>query len=240
MTQAKVQPNPGTYFPKQAMIVYATTPVGDDPKSRYYIEISDIVSDGGKAYVGAGKPLTRATLQTLMEVVNETDKKTFHSVANTIPSNLLLFDQRAGRNVIAWCRPAARQTILMKNKISITNWVPPLVFVVRDNKLAVAALTNSRKPTINSRLYHAPFFNVYNNLNVCLGTAKVPMQGGEIQELITEWEKVFWVSEFTENVTGAYTKTDLTTWWRKRRRGKFNVKKLKLSNHTLKSLCENL
>jgi PRTRC genetic system protein B len=237
--QEKKQPDPGIYSPKQAMVVYATR-AADNIPSKYYIEISDILSDAGKAYIGAGKPVTRATLQTLMNVVAEGDMKTFYSVANTIPPNLLLFDLRAGRNIMAWYKPASRQTILIKDKGSITNWVPPLVFIVKDQTLAVAALSKSAKPNVNTRLHYAPFFNVYSSLKVCLGDAKAPMGGGEIQELINEWEKVFWLSEFTEHVTGAYTKTDLIAWWRKRRRGKFNPKKLKLSDHTLKSLCENL
>lgn len=238
MKEEQEQPNLSTYLPKQALIVYSTNP--SDGEAKYYIEVSDIMQDAGRAFIGAGKPVTKETLQTMMDVVAESDKQTFYSVSAIMPTNLLIFDQRAGRNVIAWWKPAQRQTLLIKNKPSITCWVPPLVFIVRNNRLAVAALTRSRRPTINSRLHHAPFFNVYNDMRVCLGNVKPPITSGDITELMTAWEKAFWQSEFTDTVTGAYNRKDLRTWWRTKRRGKFNVKKLKQSQLNLKSLCENL
>lgn len=232
------QPDPATYFPKQAMVVYATNPAEEG--TRYYIEISDIMEDKGRSYIGAGKPVTKETLQTLLDVVAESDRQTFYSITNTVPTNLLVIDQRAGRNILAWWKPAQRQTLTIKGKASVTNWVPAMVFVVRGDRLAVAALTQNRKPTISSRLYHAPFFNVYREMNVCLGNVKPPKTSGDIKELLEAWEQAFWRSEFTEVVAGAYTSKDLNAWWRKKRRGKFNVKKLKQSQTTLKSLCEKL
>lgn len=235
----KKQPDGAIYHPKQAMIVYATHPQ-HGIESRYYLEVSDIMVDDKRAFIGAGKPVTKETLQTMMDVVAESDKQTFYSVSETVPTNLLVIDQRAGRNVIAWWKPALRQTLLIKGKASITCWVPPLVFIVRNNRLAVAALAKSRRPTINTRLHHAPFFNVYQDMKVCLGNVKPPKTSGDITELMTAWEKAFWQSEFTDTVTGAYKKKDLEMWWRKKRRGRFNVKKLKQSSINLKSLCENL
>lgn len=237
----KKQPDAGFYSPKQALIIYSTNPaqVGET-EAKYYIEISDIMQDANRAFIGAGKPVTKESLQMLMDVVAESEKQTFFSVADIVPTNLLIIDQRAGRNVIAWWQPAKRQTLMMKNKPSFTVWVPPLVFIVKNHRLAVAALNKSKRPSVLSRLFHAPFFNVYNDMKVCLGNVKPPKTSGDIRELIAEWEKAFWNSEFTDTVTGAYKKTDLHRWWRKKRRGKFNLKKLKQSSTNLKAICENL
>lgn len=241
-TDTKKQPDHHTYLPKQALIVYSTNPAENDqgPEAKYYIEVSDIMSDSGRAYIGAGKPVTKETLQTMMDVVAESDKQTFFSITDIVPTNLLIIDQRAGRKVVAWWKPAQRQTLLMKGKNALTCWVPPMVFIVRNNRMAVAALNKNKRPTINARLFHAPFFNVYNDMKVCLGNVKAPKTSGDIRELIEAWEKAFWKSEFTDSVTGAYNKSDLARWWRKKRRGRFNLKKLKMSNINLRSLCENL
>ena len=237
----KQQPDPHYYSPKQALIVYATNPSQNgQSESKYYIEISDIMQDANRAFIGAGKPVTKESLQLLMDVVAKSDKQTYYSISEIVPTNLLVIDQRPGRNVISWWQPAKRHTLLIKNKPSITAWTPPLVFVVKNNTLVVSALNKNRRPSIVTRLHHAPFFNVYSDHKVCLGNVKVPKTSGDINELIEAWEKSFWNSEFTDNVTGAYTKTDLQRWWRKKRRGKFPVKKLKLSSTNLKAICENL
>ncbi len=240
--EAPRQPEPIAYFPKQALVVYATNIMQTDRSnpSRYYIEISDIMQDKGRSFIGAGKPVTKQTLQTLLEVVAKSDKQTFFSIEETVPANLLVLDQRPGKNIIAWWRPAQRQTLQIKNRPSLTCWVPPLVFMVRNQRLAVAALNKNQRPGIASRLFHAPFFNVYNDMRVCLGDVKPPKTSGEIRELIAAWEQAFWQSEFTDTVTGAYAKKDLQRWWRKKRRGKFNLKQLKQSQINLKSLCEKV
>lgn len=235
------QPNLSFYSPKQALIVYSTNPAEKNHmETKYYVEVSDIMQDGKKAFIGSGKPVTKQTLQLLMDVVAKNDKQTYYSISDIVPTNLLVIDQRPGRNVIAWWQTSKRQTLLIKNKPSITAWTPPLVFVVKNNSLVVAALNKNRRPSILTRLHHAPFFNVYSDHKVCLGNVKTPKTSGDINELIAAWEKSFWNSEFTDNVTGAYKKTDLQNWWRKKRRGKFNLKKLKISTTNLKALCENL
>lgn len=236
------QPDPYTYFPKQALVVFATNPaqLSESSSSKYYIEISDIMEDRGRAYIGAGKPVTKETLQTMMDVIAESDKLTFHSVADIVPTNLLVLDQRAGRHMIAWWRPAQRQTLMMHGKQALTLWVPALVFVMKNERLAVAAMNKNRRPTVLTRLHHAPFYNVYNDMKVCLGSVKPPKTSGDIRELIDGWENAFWKSEFTESVTGAYKPRELSRWWRKKRRGKFPLKKLKVSSKNLKALCENL
>lgn len=240
-TTSNKQPDHSTYHPKQAMIIYSTNPAQrGSTEAKYYIEISDIMSDNGRAFIGAGKPVTKETLQTLMDIVAESDKQSFFSAIDTVPTNLLMIDQRAGRNVIAWWKPAQRQTLLVKGKPSVTCWVPPMVFVVRNSRMAVAALNKSKRPSIGTKLHHAPFFNVYRDMNVCLGNVKVPKTSGDIKEFIAAWEGAFWKSEFTDTVTGAYDKKDLQRWWRQKRRGKFNLKKLKQSPLNLKSLCGSL
>lgn len=242
MTDKKqpVQPDLSFYSPKQALVIYSTNPSQlRDEEIKYYVEVSDIMADGGKSFIGSGKPVTKETLQLLMDVVAKSDKQTYFSFSDIVPTNLLLLDQRPGHNIIAWWQPAKKQTIMISKKAPATCWVPPMVFVVKDDSLYVAALTNNSKPKIASRLHHAPFFNVYSDLRVCLGNVKLPELTGDIAQLITAWEKAFWNSEFTENVASSYTKPDLIRWWRKKRRGKFPTKKLKLSGRNLKSLCAN-
>lgn len=241
MNKKLKQPEVYYYSPKQALVVYSTNPLQNDNKeSKYYIEISDIMQDGKRSFIGAGKPVTKETLSGIMSIVADSDKQTFHSVTEIVPANLLLIDQRPGRNILAWWNTAKRKTLQMQNKKTVTVWMPPIVYIVNGDKLGVAALKSNRKPTIAARLYHAPFFNVYKDMHVCLGNVKPPKTDGNIPGLIAEWEKAFWNSEFTETVTGAYKKEDLIRWMRKSRRGKFDTKKLIQCGKNLKQLAESL
>ncbi len=241
MTPEVLQPQPLLYVPKQVITVFSTNPAGTgDSDTKYYLEISDIMIDKGKTVQSASRPLTRESLQRVMEVLSSGDKTTFHAVNSVVPTSLILIDQRAGKQMIAWWKPACRQPVIMQGKKSMLLWVPPLVYVVNGNKLAVGALQKNKKPTLVSKLFHAPFYNVYKDLKVCLGSVKPPKGTGDIQEMIESWEKCFWNSEFTTSVTGAYQHKDLKRWWRSRRRGRFPVKKLKGTTLTLGQLCKNV
>lgn len=88
-----------------------------------------------------------------------------------------------------WYRPAQVRPMWFKrgkqNRMLNVPW-PALVFHARDNGLRVAALRAMRKrPSANTRLYHAPLMNIYANASLCLGNISAPpcdlsgMQGWE-------------------------------------------------------------
>jgi PRTRC genetic system protein B len=72
---------------------------------------------------------------------------------------------------------------------------PALVFVVVGHTLSVRALKTSQRPSANTKLYVAPYWNVYEGGNICLGSAPIPTT--PFISAIPQWERCFFESEFT-------------------------------------------
>src|SRR6266498_2071696 len=72
---------------------------------------------------------------------------------------------------------------------------PALVFMIHGRELFVRALTDNRRPTRNTRLNNAPYWNTDTHGRVCLGSMRVPDESGV--ESLAGWENAYFASEFT-------------------------------------------
>jgi PRTRC genetic system protein B len=72
---------------------------------------------------------------------------------------------------------------------------PGLVFLAAEREMFVYAFKGSAAPTRTTRLYQAPFFNVWSRGKVCVGNAAVPQQ--DRSEDPRAWEQMFFGSHFT-------------------------------------------
>jgi len=77
---------------------------------------------------------------------------------------------------------------------------PALLCDVQGGALTIFALKDTSRPTADSRLYRAPYWNVSDNGTVCLGSTRVP-QSLSIDTL-KDWEASFFSSEFTHQNSG--------------------------------------
>ncbi|MBN8790360.1 MAG: PRTRC system protein B, partial [Terrimonas sp.] len=76
--------------------------------------------------------------------------------------------------------------------------VPALLWIASKQKLYIYALKSDRKPTERTPLYHAPFFNVYADGNVCMGSVDVSIRkSASLEEFIAAWETYFFNSYFS-------------------------------------------
>jgi PRTRC genetic system protein B len=202
------------YKPQQVIICYSD---GRD----FYLEQHDYFNASGKLVMGAGKPLTKASLKKMLSLVTAHDKSVQATVKNLLPQNLLYLDQRIGRQVMVWYSTTPRQKVHFKSgsiKSGVVT-VPPMLYAVKDGTLSVYALANKKRPDWKTKLYHAPFFNVYENGSVCMGNVKRPDGIVDISASMEAWEKAFWCSEFTLTVWDkAYKKLD--EFWKKKMKAK--------------------
>ncbi|MCT8869025.1 PRTRC system protein B [Shewanella bicestrii] len=102
--------------------------------------------------------------------------------------------------ILAWYTPRKEQTLFL-TKSSVLVTLPPLLYVYKPAigngiaSLSVFALASNKRPNTNTKLYHAPLMNIYQNGSVCLGTMKIPQQmSGNIIDVV---EKEFFGSKFT-------------------------------------------
>ena len=180
--------------PTDAILFYKpTVKVGD--KEGAFVEHRTI--EGGK--MGAGKPLEIDTLAKMMKTVSKYVSKntalvTLHGV---IPPNLLYTNTDIDSHKLVWYRKPEKRMLYFNEKLGIQNgemWVPGLVYVAEHRRLSVYAFKGSAPKDV---LYKAPFFNVYDGGNVCLGNAKVQKpKVHTFRDWMEYWEKMFWLSEF--------------------------------------------
>jgi PRTRC genetic system protein B len=117
---------------------------------------------------------------------------------------------------------------------------PALLFVARRNGLSVYALRSDERPSKDTPLSMAPFYNVYDDGRVCTGSMKVP---GKLDPASTDqWSRAFFGSNFT-HATGlkhwAHTGTYAELLRSVVERGAFDPSWLKKDRRTVGQVCSN-
>lgn len=74
---------------------------------------------------------------------------------------------------------------------------PPLVFTVRGSRLWVRALEQAKRPSAKTRMCVAPYWNCYDNGEVCTGSMKIPRERSVAA--LEVWQESFFQSEFTHS-----------------------------------------
>lgn len=105
----------------------------------------------------------------------------------------------------AWWVPAGERALLFEPKYGQTATVsrlsgvpipwPALVFIASAARLQVFALRENGRPTLETPLMHAPFWNLFQGGGVCRGSVQYP--SACTPDLQGAWEAVFFQSVFT-------------------------------------------
>ena len=178
-------------YPEAALIVYGTEE--NYSLKEYYLEFRGIGKNG---LMGAGKPVSLQFVQSLTENFSVQSQSVPHGI---IPKGMLYSDTREEKYI--WHRPPCRKYMYFKTNLNISNGtyaIPGLVWIVERNSLYLFAYTTKRL-SVKSRLYSAPFFNVNpNSGSVCLGNAKLKLpENISFEKFIKYWEDKFFLSEFS-------------------------------------------
>jgi PRTRC genetic system protein B len=204
------------YTPKLVIVVYA------DKQRNYYLERSAIGNVNGKPTVLAPVPMDEDALKDIAKSYMKNN--TFEmNVGGWMAPHLLYGVSNPGNTVVMWYRPAMKcnlnfSTALGMKGVDVASntvaEVPATLYVVKNNELFVFALMSDARPTAKTKLYQAPFFNIYTNGRVCLGSAKVGNQKAKTFELEAErYERGFYMAEQNGGQSGNACKTPLVTLW---------------------------
>ena len=188
------------YHPKSALVFYET----EAADSEGYIEYFDMDSNG--CPVNA-HPLTVQEAQALaksLDTRTETGKK-FLQPEGILPPNVLQV-HASGNGSVLWFTKAQERALFFSEGLGIPNGnacVPPMVWCASKTTLRVFALKGSRRPQQHTPLYHAPFFNVYEDGSVCMGTVDVQVkQSASLDTFMKAWERYFFHSYFSHLMAG--------------------------------------
>lgn len=160
-----------------------------------YATLHPVANFGTKArpnfQIAAGTPLTREGITAMFAVL----AKQLTLNVDFLPENVLSISA----DHMVWWMPACERNVFFKNRELGTRGAkvphPPLLFSVVKGSWYVFALNKNERPKLETALFHAPYFNVYDSSAICVGSAATPK--GIAADAIPQWEAAFFDSEFT-------------------------------------------
>ena len=190
--------------PTDALIFY-------DTSSGKYVEHRNIVN----GRMMAGQPLEIKQFSQMVRLVERYAEKQqqMTAIGGPIPANLLYADPNIDRMKLVWWRSPEERKVYFSDSLGIPNGVikvPGMVYSVKGTgSLSVWSFKGKRPRGV---LYKAPYFNIYADGRVCLGSSKTAKpKNNTFEEWIAYWEKMFWQSEFAHLISENPIEGNLTT-----------------------------
>lgn len=179
------------YYPKKVLVVYQK-----DTKNNSYIEISDLYKNQPTGF----RPLMLSELKNIVSNIDAVENGAI-ACKGIFPSNILFTDILNGNFRIIWYKKAEIKQLKFEVKgiSNVTIKVPPMIYDVTRNSIKVHCFTGS-KPTLNTKIYKAPYMNLSIDGKVCTGNVdiKIPFHT-DYNEIMQLWERYFWDSYFTSS-----------------------------------------
>lgn len=183
------------YNPVKAFVVYQK----DTAEKSIYVEAYDMDKNG--CPINA-HPLSLKESTQLASALDTSDELTrkFLTPSGLLPKNVLHLNPAHNGSAI-WYTPAQKVSLFFVEGLGILNgeaFVPPLLWKASKNTLYIYAMVADKIINEQTALYHAPFFNLYNDGRVCMGTVKVDIKTDcHLQDFMQSWEQYFFKSYFS-------------------------------------------
>ena len=224
------------YHPKSALVFYETKGTETD----VYVEHFDMDSSGNPINA---HPLTVNEAKVLAKALqtDEEKNKAFLKPKGILPTNILHINP-SEKGVVIWYTKAQQRQLYFVSSLDIPNGtaqVPPMLWKASKNSLTVYALVTNRRPTEKTSLHYAPFFNIYEEGNVCMGTVSIDIKNSiSVEEFIQAWEDYFFNSYFSHSLCENLTRANIVNLWKELigTDKPFPKEVLKKNNKTLKNL----
>ncbi|MCO6148918.1 prokaryotic E2 ligase family D protein [Flavobacterium sp. NRK1] len=185
------------YQPKAALVVFTASGF-----TAPYIEYYDMDETGSPVNP---HPLTVREAQSLAKALDTREQagKAFLRPEGILPTSVLHLDPSDNGSVIWYTKPQ-RQKLYFAESLGLENGriaLPALVWKATKKELQIFALKSKTKPKAETPLFHAPFFNLYQKGNVCMGTVNVAIKSAAtLEEFITAWQGYFFGSYFSHHI----------------------------------------
>ena len=227
------------YHPTTALVFYQN----DERNKDTYVEYFDMDKNGNPINA---HPLTEREAKELLKALTINTQKEknqdFLKPKGILPTHILHINPSENGSVLWFTKSMKRQLFFTEN-LGISNGtaeVPAMLWLANKRSLKIFALSSNRRPTEKTELFYAPFFNVYEDGNVCMGTVDVNIQNSvSLEEFIEKWEDYFFNSYFSHLLDNYNPiKGNCVNLWKKlmEKNEDFPADILKKNNKTLKNL----
>jgi len=203
------------FIPSVAIVVYS------QDGGQNYLESRKIVNKNNCYQMLEGVPLTKKLLGGMLE---EIDPQKLHKIncEGFLPKNLLHYSNKNVEANMIWYIKSSNRNLTFSKGLGIKDGVmhlPTLVFKLKGNGLSMyAAKTNN--VTEKTKLYRAPFHNIFDNGGVCMGNSRV-IKSTNVKKLMKGWEDGFFMSKFSHLQSGGSPiKGNLNTFINEQIKGK--------------------
>ena len=184
------------YHPKSALVFYESKGLDKD----MYVEHFDM--DKNSMPINA-HPLTEREAGALAKaLLTEKQKQSaFLKPVGILPTTILHINPRRDKGAVIWHTKSQKRLLYFIDGLGIPSgqgFVPPMVWQASKNSLRVFALLSNRRPTEKTPLYYAPFFNIYEDGRVCMGSVSIEIKESAcVEEFTKAWEDYFFNSYFS-------------------------------------------
>ena len=184
------------YHPKSALVFYESNTLNKE----VYVEYFDMDKNGTPINA---HPLTEREAEALAKALTTEKQKqsAFLKPVGILPTTILQINLSTNKSAVVWYTKAQKRTLYFVDSLEIPNGtanVPPMVWQATKNSLRVFALASGRRPTEKTPLYYAPFFNIYEDGRVCMGSVNVDIKESAcIEQFTKSWEDYFFNSYFS-------------------------------------------
>lgn len=199
------------FEPKSVITVFK------DKRNNYYLEQRGVKIIKGKTILLAPVPMSGDALKGVAKSYMKRTEGIMELGGHVAP-HLLYGSYAPGKTVVVWYRPACERNLnFNKSVIKVNNSmakIPATLYVVLNENLYVFALMTDERPLMGTKLYNAPFFNIYADGKVCLGTAPVgKIKAKTFEKEAERFERGFYMAEQNGGQSEKNCKTQLTKLW---------------------------
>jgi PRTRC genetic system protein B len=226
------------YLPVKALVIYRSQQEED---AQIYVESYDM-DDSGRPI--NAHPLDMQESAILAKALDSSDElqRDFLKPKKLLSENVLYINPSYDGCVV-WHTPAQEADVLFVKELGIPNGkakVPALLWKADKEHLHIYALKNNKRPVENTPLYYAPFFNMYEDGTVCMGTVNVEIEASTcLEDFISQWQHYFFGSYFSHLISGHKpVKNNIVQLWQEQvnRKQDFPNEVLIKSTRTIKDL----
>ncbi len=160
--------------------------------------IHEVLQSEGEASLLPGKCVTREIVDDLLRTLSNAPMQ-----RQILPPEVI-----CDTGCLCWWKPACRAPIFFSTKEKKFNQEvsgkevlhPPLLFLAKPGRLQIFALKENERPTAETVLCRAPYYNLYDEGAMCRGNVRLP-EVCQVRD-IPIWEKAFFETNFTHSNIG--------------------------------------